>query len=430
MKTQIESAKNRIITDFMRQCAEEEGVSIDQIHQSLTDGTAVIPANIHHETLTKPVIIGKNYRVKVNANIGTSYGYSDKENELKKLDICLQSKADAVMDLSTWGNLDDIRAAIMQRSDIPVGSVPIYSTAVKAYAEGKKVIDFSEKDFIDMIRKQAEMGIDFMTLHAGVTSEVVRYLRKSSRYLKMVSRGGSILAGWMITNNRENPLLTQFDEILDIARTYDVTLSLGDGLRPGSILDGTDTLQIMELLCLSELVDRARKADVQVMVEGPGHIPIDKITTNIQLEKSLCKEAPFFVLGPVVTDIAPGYDHIVAAIGGALGASTGADFLCYVTPAEHLCLPDMQDVKEGVMASRIAAHVADLIRMNKRAWEQERKMALARRDLNWKSQFQVSLDPILAKKRYEDHAVNKTEGCSMCGPFCALQIVQDYFTQS
>jgi phosphomethylpyrimidine synthase len=426
MATQVDSAKNNHITRMMEQCAQDEGVSTKDIQKSLIEGTAVLPANRNHTSLQKPIIIGKPYRVKINANIGTSHGFSSKEEELMKLKVCLDSGADAVMDLSTWGDLDDIRQEILQQSLIPVGSVPIYSTAVKAFSEGKKVIDFEVADFLEMIELHAKSGIDFITLHAGVTQEVVRKCKESSREMKMVSRGGSILAGWMIANNKENPLYTHFDEILSIAQCYDVTLSLGDGLRPGSILDSTDSSQVMELVFLAELVERARKANVQVMVEGPGHIPIDQIQANVQLEKSICKKAPFFVLGPIVTDIAPGYDHIVSAIGGALAAYHGADFLCYVTPAEHLCLPDLQDVKEGIMASRIAAHAADLCRGNGKAWEIEKTMGIARGKLDWEGQFQVSIDPDLAKKRFHGRKSEKTEGCSMCGPFCALKSVRDY----
>jgi len=262
-------------------------------------------------------------------------------------------------------------------------------------------------------------------LHAGITLDIIQKIKTSPRIMKMVSRGGSIIAGWMIANRRENPLYSHFDDILDIARKYDVTLSLGDGLRPGSIFDGTDDLQLSELMNLGSLVERARKANVQVMVEGPGHLPIETIKTNIQLEKSLCKEAPFFVLGPIVTDIAPGYDHIVSAIGGALAASFGADFLCYVTPAEHLCLPDVNDVKQGIIASRIAAHVGDVERGFKSAIDSEKRMGIARSRLDWEGQFREAIDPELARKRHNEHPVSDKEGCSMCGPFCALKIVQD-----
>jgi phosphomethylpyrimidine synthase len=428
--TQLESARNGIITPQMKICAKDEEVEIEQILKSIADGTAVIPANKNHSTLLSPIIIGKGYRVKVNANIGTSFGFSDLDEELKKLKVAIKAGTDSVMDLSTWGNLREIRKEILKNSYLPIGSVPIYSAAVKVYEAKKSIVDFSEAEFINIVEEHAKDGIDFMTIHAGVTKDVLDNTRKSKRIAKMVSRGGSIIAGWMVKNNRENPFFAHFDDILAIAKEYDVTISLGDGLRPGAIIDSTDAPQISELLVLGELVERARSEGVQVMVEGPGHIFLDQIEANVKLEKSICKEAPFFVLGPIVTDIAPAYDHITSAIGGAIAAMYGADFLCYVTPNEHLGLPDIEDVKEGVIAAKIAAHAANLARRNSSAIKRDREMALARTKFDWEKQFELSLDPEAARQKYSKRRIKIEKGCSMCGPFCALKITEDYLNNN
>lgn len=424
--TQWENAIKSIITQQMEICARNEDVAVEQIISSLKNGLAVIPANRLHTNLTLPSIIGKGFRVKVNANIGTSFGHADLKEELEKLKVAIETQADSVMDLSTWGDLREIRKEILKNSPIPVGSVPIYSASVKAFDSKKSVIDFTEEEFIEIVKEHAEDGIDFMTIHSGVTKNVLETTKRSKRIAKMVSRGGSIIAGWMVKNNKENPFFAHFDEILDIARDYDVTLSLGDGLRPGATLDSTDSSQISELLVLGELVERARLKGVQVMVEGPGHIFLDQIEANIVLQKSICKEAPFFVLGPVVADIAPGYDHITSAIGGAVAAMYGADFLCYVTPNEHLGLPDASDVREGVIATKIAAIAADLSRRNHLMLEKNKDMALARANFDWEKQFELSIDPKGAKERYNRRKVNIEKGCSMCGPFCALKIAEEY----
>lgn len=428
--TQLENAKKGILTKQMKICAKNEELEIEQIMNSLIKGTAVIPANKNHTDLTSPSIIGKGYQIKVNANIGTSFGLVNLDEEVEKLRVAISAGADSVMDLSTWGNLREIRREILKNSTVPIGSVPIYSAAVKAYEAKKSIVDFSEKEFIDMVKEHAEDGIDFMTIHAGVTRNVLETTKKSKRIAKIVSRGGSIIAGWMIKNNKENPFFTHFEDILAIAKDYDVTLSLGDGLRPGAIIDSTDAPQISELLVLGELVERAREKGVQVMVEGPGHIFLDQIEANVVLEKSICKEAPFFVLGPIVTDIAPGYDHITSAIGGAMAAMYGADFLCYVTPNEHLGLPDVDDVKEGVIAAKIAAIAADLSRRNPVIMRRNREMALARTKFDWEKQFKLSLDPEIAKKKYNKRKIEIEKGCSMCGPFCALKITEEYLNNN
>ena len=424
--TQVESAKNGIITEQMKICAEKEGVVIEKIVNSLISGTAVIPCNKNHHSLISPSIVGKGYLVKVNSNIGTSMGYVNLNEELEKLKVSIESRADSVMDLSTWGDLKTIRREIISKSTVPIGSVPVYGAAVKAVEEERNVVDFSEDDFIDMVLEHAEDGIDFMTIHAGLTSRVMDVVKKSKRVVKIVSRGGSIIAGWMFKNNKENPFYAHFDRILEIAKKYDITLSLGDSLRPGAIVDSTDSPQISELIVLGELVERAREANVQVMVEGPGHIFIDQIEANMVLEKSICKEAPFFVLGPIVTDIAPGYDHITSAIGGAIAGMHGADFLCYVTPSEHLRLPDIEDVRIGTIVTRIAAHAADLAKRNPIALARDIEMSKARKSFNWEKQFEISIDPETAKKSYSRRKIDTEKGCSMCGPFCAIKITEEY----
>ncbi len=423
--TQLEAAKNGKITKEMKKVAKDEEVSVEFVCESIARGKAVLPKNVLHKQ-TVPKIIGEGFSVKVNANIGTSMGYSSPKEELKKAQIAFQYGADAVMVLSTWGDLQRMRKDAIELLPIPVGSVPIYDAAVQSYTTDKNVVDFSEKDFMDMLAQHAKDGIDFVTLHVGITNRVLEHLFHTNRVLKMVSRGGSIIAGWMIHNKLENPFYAHFDEVLDIAREYDVTLSLGDGMRPGATVDASDELQFEELFVMSELIEKARKKDVQVMIEGPGHIPLDQIEMNVKLQKKICKGAPFFVLGPVVTDVAPGYDHITSAIGGALAAYNGADFLCYVTPAEHLSLPNLNDVKEGVIATKIAAIAADVARGKKNVLKREREMAIARKKFDWEKVFQIALDSDKARERKEERPYDG-EGCSMCGPFCALKIVEEAY---
>ena len=424
--TQLELARNGIISPEMKLVAEEEGVTPEFIQQGLAQGTIVIPANVNRK-LSKYCGIGKGLRVKVNANIGTSTDYSDVDAELEKLRVAIECKADTVMDLSTGGDISAIRRAILEQCPVPLGTVPIYQAAIEAIERRGAIVAMTAEDLFRVIEAQAEEGVEFMTVHCGVTRQSIERLRRQGRVTDVVSRGGAFLLGWIIHNDQENPLYEQYDRLLELARKFDVTLSLGDGLRPGSLADATDRAQVEELLILGELVERAWDAGVQVMVEGPGHVPLDQITANIQLEKSLCKGAPFYVLGPLVTDVAAGYDHISGAIGGAIAAVAGADFLCYVTPSEHLGLPGPDDVREGIIASRIAAHAADIVKGVKGAWEWDKKMSLARKNLDWGEQVKLCLDPVKARRV---HAKLATSGkaCSMCGSYCALQLVADFLS--
>ncbi|KAF2961013.1 phosphomethylpyrimidine synthase ThiC [Fervidobacterium sp. 2310opik-2] len=422
--TQLEMARNSQISPEMTTCAQYEVVDVKEIIEKLALGKAVIPKNKIHK-ISRPMVVGEGFSVKVNANIGTSLGYSSLEEEIEKLKVAIDSGADSVMVLSTWGDLKEMRRILVEMSPVPVGSVPIYDSAVLSYKSGKNVVDFSEKDFIDMVKSHAEDGIDFMTIHVGITKNVLEKVKNNQRILKIVSRGGAIVTGWMIKNNKENPFYEYFDEILDIAREYDVTLSLGDGMRPGAILDATDHQQLEELFVMRELVERAWEKGVQVMLEGPGHVPLNDIEMNVKLMKKVGKGAPIFLLGPLPTDRGVGYDHIVSAIGGALAAYYGADFLCYVTPSEHVSLPTVEDVKEGVIASKIAATIADVARGNKKALELEKQMAIARSKFDWEKMFELAIHSekakdYLKKRPYEE------KGCSMCGPFCAIKIANEY----
>jgi phosphomethylpyrimidine synthase len=422
--TQMDFAKQGVISPQIKQIAKQEGVSQEVVQQYTAEGKIVIPANVNHVNLV-PCGIGKELTVKINANIGTSSDYGNIDSELEKLGISIRFGADAIMDLSTGGDIAAIRQAIIAASTLPVGTVPIYQAGIESIERHGAIVNMSIDEMFAVIEQQAKDGVDFMTLHCGVTQSAIARLKNQRRLTDVVSRGGAFLIGWMLYNERENPLYEYFDRLLDIARKFDVTLSLGDGMRPGSIADATDRAQVEELITLGELVERAREAGVQTMVEGPGHLPLDQIVTNVQLEKSLCHGAPFYVLGPLVTDIAAGYDHITAAIGGAIAAASGADFLCYVTPAEHLSLPDVEDVKIGVIASRIAAHAADVARGKRRASDWDRKMSTARKKLDWELQAELSLDP---EKVRLVHSKYTTTGqtCSMCGKYCAMELVEKY----
>ena len=422
--TQPESAKRGMSSPQMRDVAHQEGVDEDIVQQYVAEGKIVIPANINHVDLV-PCGIGKGLRIKVNANIGTSSDYGTLDTELEKLRVAAEFGADAIMDLSTGGDISAIRRAIVSASALPVGTVPIYQAGLEAIERDGAIVSMTADGIFDVIEQQAEEGVDFITVHCGVTRAAVARLRHQPRVTDIVSRGGAFLVGWMLHNDRENPLYEHFDRLLDLARKFDVTLSLGDGMRPGSLADATDRAQVEELITLGELVDRARQADVQVMVEGPGHVPLNQVTANVQLEKSLCHEAPFYVLGPLVTDIGAGYDHITSAIGGAVAGASGADFLCYVTPAEHLSLPDIEDVKAGVIAARIAAHAADISKGLKGACEWDRKMSVARKNLDWESQVKLALDPQLAQEVHSKYAT-AGKACSMCGDYCAMELVEKY----
>ena len=420
MSTQRIAALEGRITDVMRHVAAYEGVEESKVLELLASGQAAIPANPRHKSL-EPRGVGGPFKVKVNANIGTSLACNDPDLELKKLDAAIQAGADAVMDLSTGGDMDELRREVVKRSTIPVGTVPIYDAAVRAYeAKGDPTL-LTADDMIDAVRRHAEDGVDFVTVHCGVTRSAVETVRKTGRVTRIVSRGGSMLATWMEREEKENPLYERYDELMEILREHDVTISLGDGLRPGCIADATDPAQVEELVILGELTKRAWDAGVQVIVEGPGHVPLHQIQANVVLQKRLCHGAPFYILGPLVTDIGAGYDHITGAIGGALAGMAGADFLCYVTPAEHLSLPDADDVRRGVMASRIAAHAVDIARGNKAAWERDLAMSKCRASLDWEGQIAYALDPVEVRERLGEK-VQKDGECTMCDKLCAMKV--------
>ena len=408
----------------MARVAQIEGIRPRAILELIKAGHAVIPANINHK-LQKPCVIGKGLKTKVNANIGTSTERSKLKEELEKLKIAVACGADAVMDLSVGGDLRRIRKVIIDNSPIPVGTVPIYEIAVGAQKKYNDFLKFDPDDIWDVLENQAKSGVDFFTIHAGVTRKSLAALKTKKRIMGVVSRGGAILASWISRNKKENPFFEQFDRVLDIAYKYDVTLSLGDGLRPGSILDATDPAQIAELKILGQLARQARKRNVQVMIEGPGHVPLDQIKKNIELEKKYCHGAPFYVLGPLVTDVAPGYDHITGAIGGALAASFGADFLCYVTPAEHLRLPSLDDVKEGVIASRIAGHAGDIVKGVKGALDWDKSISQARSKRDWKKQIKLSMDPHKAENYRLSSQPKLSDVCTMCGKYCSIKVMDD-----
>jgi len=422
--TQLERAKGGEITPEIEKIAEKENLGKEDLRVLVASGRVVIPANKNHKSLD-PIGIGKGLKTKINANIGTSGDFYDLKDEIKKLEMAVRFKADTIMDLSTGGDITGIRRELIRKSTIPFGNVPVYQMVIDILKRKKTFVQMESGEMLEFIEEQAEDGVDYMTIHSGLTMKAVDRVKHQGRIAGIVSRGGSLTVGWMLHNNRENPFYEHFDEILKIANKYDVTLSLGDGLRPGAIADGTDQGQIEELLTLGELVKRAREAGVQVMVEGPGHIPLKDIEMNIRLQKSLCDEAPFYVLGPIVTDIAPGYDHITSAIGGAIAASAGADFLCYVTPAEHLGLPDEKDVREGIIASKIAAHVGDISKGVNGAMEKDLRMGRARKDLNWEEQRNICLDPVRFNQVRNERGT-RTEACSMCGNLCVYKVLENF----
>ncbi len=425
--TAISEAKKGRPTPAVKLAAELEGVAVGDILAGLAEGTIVVPAN-RLRKIEKPCAIGKGLRVKVNANLGTSPQSVDFDAELAKVAAAVAAGADTVMDLSTGGEINLLRERVLEASPVPVGTVPIYEAAIRAGAVKGSITKMTGDDMLAAVANQARQGVDYMTVHAGVNLRTLEALRRSPRLLGPVSRGGSFLLIWMSVNGSENPLYERFDEVLEIAREYDVTLSLGDGLRPGCLADATDRPQVQELIVLGELAVRCRRSGVQVMIEGPGHIPLDQIAENVRLEKSLCRGAPFYVLGPLVTDIAPGYDHIACAIGGALAAWHGADFLCYVTPAEHLGLPSADDVRQGVMATRLAGHAADLARGLASAREQDDRMARCRKNRDWKGQVAAALDPAKAA-RYLGDLEEKEDYCTMCSEYCAIKILEQNFSE-
>ncbi|MBC7189922.1 phosphomethylpyrimidine synthase ThiC [Candidatus Aerophobetes bacterium] len=421
--TQLIQAKKGILTPEMEMVCKEEKIKEEEILQGIARGEIVIPRNRHRPDI-KVRGIGRGLKTKVNTNIGTSPDVVNIEYELRKLEVAEKAGTDTVMDLSTGGNLDEIRRAILRKTKLPLGTVPIYQVAVETIREKGSIVYMEEDKIFEVIERQAEDGVDFMTVHCGVTQSTLERLRKEGRISDIVSRGGAFLTCWMIANEKENPLYTHFERLVEIAKKHDVTLSLGDGLRPGSIADSTDRAQIQELILLGELAKYAQDEGVQVMIEGPGHIHFKEIEANIILEKMLCHNAPFYVLGPVVTDIAPGYDHITSAIGGAYAASVGADFLCYVTPGEHLRLPTLEDVWEGVICARIAAHIGDLSKGVKGAFEWDIEMAKSRKKRDWEKQIQLSIDPEKTRKIRDSAKPSTEDVCTMCGQFCAMKMVE------
>jgi phosphomethylpyrimidine synthase len=423
--TQIEEARRGTITPEVEFVARREKLSPEVVRSEVARGRMVIPANKEHlRQSLEPMGIGVKTVCKINANIGNSAVTSDIDNELSKLRTAVELGADTVMDLSTGGNIDAIRRAIIAASTVPVGTVPMYQAVQKV----KKVEDLSEQDFLDIVELQAKQGVDYMTLHAGILRDYIPLT--AHRVTGIVSRGGSLVASWMMAHGKENPLYTRFDELCEIMRAYDVTWSLGDSLRPGSIADASDAAQFAELKTLGELTRRGRALGCQVMVEGPGHVPMDQIAMNMEKQAVECDEAPFYVLGPLVTDIAPGYDHITSAIGAALAGWHGASMLCYVTPKEHLGLPEVEDVRQGVIAYKIAAHAADLARHRPGARDRDDALSRARYRFDWNEQFRLSLDPETARRMHDEtlpqDAFKTAAFCSMCGPkFCSMRITED-----
>ena len=421
--TQLTMARNREISREMEIVAEKENIDVNVLMKKIAEGKIVIPASKLHRNLN-PIGIGEDLKIKINANIGSSPDKADLDYELEKLRVCIDAKADTVMDLSTGGDIDNIRREIIKSSNIPVGTVPIYQAACNV----EDVVELDENDFIDGIRKHIEDGVDFITIHAGLLRSSIPFIKK--RLMGVVSRGGALTLKWMLHHQRENPIYENFDKILEMSKKHDVTLSLGDGLRPGCLKDATDEAQISELEVLGDLILRAWEQDVQVMIEGPGHIPLHEIEKNVKMQKEICHGAPFYVLGPLVTDIAPGYDHITSAIGGCLAAFYGADFLCYVTPSEHLGLPNVEEVKEGVIASRIAAHAADVARGLNGAISWDNEMSKARSKLDWHKMLELSINPKLAKEIRERCTDADEDVCSMCGRFCSVKTSKSAINES
>lgn len=426
--TIMEQLRNGDLPDVVVAVARDEHVPVDALVAKILAGRVVIPAN-NQKVLASPRGVGEGLRVKVNANIGTSQEHGDIDEELQKVDIAVANGADAVMDLSTGSKTEETRRAVIGRSPVPVGTVPLYEAFLKGGKARGSIEGLTADDIFSRIEAHGKEGVDFVTLHCGLTRESLARMRAQGRVINIVSRGGALLVEWMIRNDRENPLYEQYDRLLSICAKYEMTISLGDGMRPGALADATDRAQIQELLILGELAKRARERGVQVMIEGPGHVPLDQVETNIRLQKSLCDGAPFYVLGPLVTDIAPGYDHITGAIGGALAAMAGADFLCYVTPAEHLRLPTVEDVKAGVIASRIAAHAADIARGLPGARERDDRMSRARKRVDWEGMFAECLDPETARRMRAEIPSKSDTVCSMCGEFCAVKTINEIMKQ-
>lgn len=415
--TQMEAARNGVITKEMKVVAEKEAVSEERLRSLVAEGKVIIPCNRNHKAIS-PNGVGSALSTKINVNLGTSRDMKDLESELEKVNRAVDMGAEAIMDLSSFGDTRKFRKMLTESCPAMIGTVPIYDAVVYYH---KPLIQITTEEWLDIVRMHAEDGVDFMTIHCGINKETAQKFKRNKRMMNIVSRGGSIIFAWMEMTGKENPFYEHFDEILEICREYDVTLSLGDACRPGSIADGTDASQIEELITLGELTKRAWEKDVQVMIEGPGHMPMNQIAANMEIQKTLCHGAPFYVLGPIVTDIAPGYDHITSAIGGAIAAQNGAAFLCYVTPAEHLRLPDVDDVKEGIIATKIAAHAADIAKGIPHASEWDDRMSMARHKLDWNQMFELAIDPEKARKYRASSQPQKEDTCSMCGNFCAVK---------
>lgn len=415
--TQMDAAKKGIITREMEIVAKKESKNPEEIRSLVAEGKVAIPANINHKSLS-PEGVGQGLRTKINVNLGISKDCCDCDRELEKVRTALDMGAEAIMDLSNYGKTAEMREAIVNMSTAMLGTVPIYD-ALGYYDKDLK--DLTAKEFLEVVEKHGQDGVDFVTIHAGLNREVVETVKRNKRLTNIVSRGGSLLFAWMEINNAENPFFEYYDELLDICAKYDITLSLGDALRPGSINDASDASQIKELITLGELTKRAWEKNVQVIIEGPGHMALNEIEANMVMQKRLCHGAPFYVLGPLVTDVAPGYDHITSAIGGAIAATYGADFLCYVTPAEHLRLPNLDDMKEGIIASKIAAHAADIAKGVKNARNWDNEMSKARADLNWERMFDLAIDPAKARRYRAESKPHDEESCSMCGKMCSMR---------
>lgn len=416
-KTQKEAAGKGILTPKMKIVAEKEHMEPEKLMALVAKGEVAIPCNVRHTSIS-PEGIGGGLRTKINVNLGISGDCKNYEEEMKKVDMALKFGAEAIMDLSNYGKTNTFRRELIRKSPAMIGTVPMYDAI--GYLE-KDLLEITAEDFLKVVRAHAEEGVDFMTIHAGINRRAVEAFMRDKRKMNIVSRGGSLLFAWMMMTGKENPFYEYYDEVLDILREYDVTISLGDALRPGCIDDSSDAGQISELIELGNLTKRAWEKDVQVMVEGPGHMAMNEIEANMKLQKRICHNAPFYVLGPIVTDVAPGYDHITSAIGGAIAAAGGADFLCYVTPAEHLRLPNLEDVKEGIIASKIAAHAADIAKgvPGARAWDN--KMAEARHKVDWEEMFRLSLDGEKARRYFESTPPSDRHTCSMCGKMCAVR---------
>ena len=418
--TQMDAAKKGIITEEMRTVAEKEAMNPDLLREKIAEGKIVIPCNKNHKSIS-PEGVGEGLRTKINVNLGISKDSMNFETELEKVRTAIKMKAESIMDLSNYGKTGKFREKLIEISTAMVGTVPMYDAV--GYLD-KELKDIDEKEFLRVIEQHAKDGVDFITIHAGLTRDIAKKVRNYDRITKIVSRGGSLLFAWMELNDKENPIFTQFDEILDICEKYDVTLSLGDACRPGCINDASDGIQIQELINLGELTKRAWGRNVQVMIEGPGHVSLDQIEANVVMEKTICHNAPFYILGPLVSDIAPGYDHITSAIGGALAASKGADFLCYVTPAEHLRLPDLDDMKEGIIATKIAAHAADIAKGVKGARDIDNAMSKARYERDWKTMFGLAIDKEKPLKYRNLSKPECEDTCTMCGKMCSMRTVE------